>query len=343
VAVFKCWSLGVNRREILFGAIGAGVGFGLREVSGARNTPLPGAIAGEGWVIEYDLTFGFRRAEATVGERSTLCEKVYFFDQFGQKNNGGGNYLADNMAPPECKDPGPTDIYDADYPFHEVGPDTLKCFVKPKDRSATRIEPAQFGVPQPVGASGFRLKTPTLSEGLGSRFGRDVCWETRCRLSSPLPYYWWGLWISGERWDQGAELDVPESFGFDNGLGLLNYDGRSFHVNSVGGRDEISSRNWSPYLPSKFRSLLDWHTFTTVYTRDDTWQTFVDGELSNRGSLKWNYRGNVGDQPLSKAFFLIDNSWGHQKVASVRPSSVSAGIFRHFYYEYDFTRIWIRS
>ncbi len=332
----------MNRRKVIFGG-GVWIGLASRGLSASRDAPLPDAIAGEGWMPGYDLTFGFRRAGATVRDRASLCEAVYFFDQFGQKNNGGGNYLADNMAPPECRDPGPCSIYAADYPFHEIGPDTLKCFVKPRDRNAERIEPAPFGKPQPVGASGFRLKTPGFSEGLGSRLGRDVCWETRCRMSSPLPYFWWALWIAGEKWDRGAELDVPESFGFDNGFGRLNYDGRSFHTNSAGGQDDITSSYWGPYVPPKFRSLIDWHTFTTVYARDDTWRTYVDGELSNSGSLKWNLRGNAGDQPLRKAFFLIDNSWGHHKVASVRPGAVSAGIFRDFHFEYDFTRIWTRS
>jgi hypothetical protein len=332
----------MKRRTFLLGG-GACVGLSLSRARASQSDPVPDTAARDGWRLVSDLTFGSQRSEATVRDRATLCKAVYFYDQFRQKNNGGGNYLADNMAPPECDDPGPCPVYSEDYPFHEIGPNSLKCFVKPKDKSASSVSPTPFGTPQPVGASGFRLKTPEVSGGLGANLGIDVCWETRCRLSSPFPYYWWALWISAEKWIHGPELDVPESFGFDNGFGRLNFNGRLFHTNSVGGHDRINARNWEPYVPLNFRSLTDWHTFTTIYDKMNNWRTFVDGALSNSGVLWWNVGGERLNEPLRKPFFLIDNSWGHHKTESVNPRQVNADIFRDVYYEYEFTRIWTRG
>lgn len=291
-----------------------------------------------------DLTFGARRPGATIRNRAELSRAVYFYDQFNQRNNGGGNYLADNMAPPEAEDPGPCERYGAEDPFHEIAAGSLRCYVKPKRRGARWITPQPHGRSQPVGASGFRLRYPGPGGGAGSRLGRDICWETRCRMSGPLPYYWWSLWICGEAWDRGAELDVPESFGFDNGFGYTNFQGEKFHVSSVGGEDEVDvSANWSRHVPEGVGPLTRWHTFTTVYRRDDTWECRVDGKLANRGRLLWRLGGNQGTQPLERCWFLIDNAWGHQHVRSVRPERVEVRIFEGFHWEYDYTRIWVSA
>jgi hypothetical protein len=334
------WRVSTERRTVLTGLAALALSPGR---SRAANHHQPDRSAGTGWGEPVqNLTFGSSRSDATIRDRVMLCQSVLFYDQFGQSNNGGGNYLADNMAPPECKDPGPCERYSAEYPFHVVTANSLHCFVRPKDRSATSIVPAEFGKRQPVGASGFRLRYSGPNGGLGSLGGLDMCWETRVRLSRPLPYYWWSLWIAGEKWNNGAELDVPESFGFDNGFNHTNYDGRLFHTNSVGGTDRIAASNWEPYVPSGLSPLTEWHTFTTIYRRDDTWETFVDGRASNGGTMPWRVGGQRDGQTLSSVSYLVDNTWGHHGVKSVRPTRVDAKIFEGFYYEYDYTRVWIK-
>lgn len=318
----------MRRRDLLLAAGGLAVPPPALPVRGSWGEPV------------VNLTFGAARPEATVRSRAAFCREVYFHDQFNQRNNGGGNYLADNMAPPEAEDPGPCERYTADHPFHEIGPVSLRCYVKPKRRDARVIRPQPHGADQPVGASGFRLRYPGPG-GAGSGFGGDICWETRCRMSGPLPYYWWALWMCGEAWDHGAELDVPESFGFDNGGGDTNYDGALFHAISVGGQDRMHGGNWRRYLPPGTGPLTRWHRFTTIYRRDDRWEFYVDGQLSNNGRLRWTLGGRPEGRRLERCWFLIDNSWGHQQVASVRPREVQARIFEGFHWEYDYTRIWL--
>ena len=185
----------------------------------------------------------------------------------------------------------------------------------------------------------------------GSLLGRDIVWETRVRYVTP-PYFWFALWTSGNRWKwdtntgaQGAEQDLIESFGYDNGSGYTNFDGRYWHSNTVANpsKDTVNYSNWGNAMAAQGIPSYDatqYHIWTWLYRKDNTFAMYVDGILVQSGSnYYWTYGNTAADPPINMDF-LFDAGWGHTQVQSVDhplPASAFAGV----YYEFNYSRVYL--
>ena len=109
------------------------------------------------------------------------------------------------------------------------GADYMQTLLVPLG-GVTTVTPASLN----CGSGSFQAKW-TLPNG-GSLLGQDIIWETRVRYVTP-PYFWFAIWNSGNVRNQGAEMDLVESFGYDNGSNGTNYLGNYWHSNSVSGSD----------------------------------------------------------------------------------------------------------
>ena len=176
----------------------------------------------------------------------------------------------------------------------------------------------------------------------GSLLGRDILWETRVRYVTPK-YFWFALWNSGNQWNHGAEFDVIESFGYDNGSNGTNFDGRFWHADPVGGTKTTDYANWGNGMKSRGITSYDptqYHVWSLLYRKDNTYSFFVDGKEVQSGSMNWTNGATAGGQPIDFRF-LFDAGWGHTQVASVNhsmPASELAGKF----YEFDYSRVYER-
>ena len=106
---------------------------------------------------------------------------------------------------------------DACPPVRLFTADSLKTLLVPL-YGATKVVPTQHN----AGCGSFMAKWK-LPNG-GALLGQDIVWETRVRYITP-PYFWFAIWTAGNKWNNGAEQDLVESFGYDNGGGNTNYDG----------------------------------------------------------------------------------------------------------------------
>jgi hypothetical protein len=319
-------------------ATATGVGTGEISQPVAGPTPTEAAkIPGDPFVLVKNWDFG---KKGTVKNTADLQSEFQFHDSFGTIANGY-NYGSVTVAPsaetaidawgfnlPNNKQP----VEDPAKPVREFTDDTLLAHVRPLSDSQTTFSAWKHD----TGNGSFTAKW-TLPTG-GSLLGRDLVWETRVRMPKPVPGYWFALWTAGKRWDKGAEMDVLESFGTPN----INAD--AFHADSVGGKNEVEYSAWPKALdevgvPKDDRALSDWHTWTWVYLRDDTFQIYYDGHLVQHGNIHWTYGATPGGEPVDM-YFLFDFSWGHTQVQDVNielPVSVLP-----LTYEIDYSRVYMR-
>jgi hypothetical protein len=185
----------------------------------------------------------------------------------------------------------------------------------------------------------------TLPNG-GSLLGHDIVWETRVRYVTP-PYFWFAIWTAGNIWYRGAEHDLVESFGYDNGGGFTNFDGRYWHTAAVTGSDVTSyNASWQAAMASRGITSYDatqWHIWTWVYKADNTYAMYVDGiEVQNgSGPYSWTVGAIPGGRPINM-YFLYDGGWGHTQIGSVNrplPEGDLAGTF----YEWDYSRVYLKA
>ena len=130
-----------------------------------------------------------------------------------------------------------------------------------------------------------------------------MIWETRVRYVTP-PYFWFAIWLSGDTWVHGAEIDVIESFGFDNGNDFTNYDGKYWHSSAVGGKMEtIYYSDWiagmKKYGIQDFETS-QYHVWTCVYRVDDTFSCYVDGRAVQNGAIHWTRGGKLDGKPIKE-------------------------------------------
>jgi hypothetical protein len=186
----------------------------------------------------------------------------------------------------------------------------------------------------------------------GSRLGRDILWQTRVKYETPREF-WFALWNAGNKWDRGAELDLVESFGYDNRPvgGDTNFDGRYWHADPVGGTGRVNYDNWESAMRSvgvTSFNAAQYHTWTLLYRKDNTYSFYVDGVGANgnqtlevqSGTINWTLGGGTGGEAID-FHFLFDAGWAHRKVDSVNdpvPMSELTGKF----YEFDYSRVYLR-
>lgn len=164
-----------------------------------------------------------------------------YHDQFGTVANGT-NYGAVMVAPDaenalKSTPIGPQPIEDAKHKVREFTANSLKTLLVPLTDADT-CKPSLHN----VGCGSFMAKWKL--DKAGSHLEKDILWETRVRYVTP-PYFWFAIWNAGIKWNHGAEIDLVESFGYDNGGGKTNFDGRFWHSNFIGGPDQVKYDEWN--------------------------------------------------------------------------------------------------
>jgi hypothetical protein len=319
------------------GSGGSGVGDGdiRHPVSGPPPTEAS-KIGGKAFKLVKNWDFG---TNGTIRDIGQLSQEFDYHDQFGTIANGT-NYGAVIVAPntstaisaynlnlPNDRQP----VEDPARPYRTWTASTLKTYVRPLDPAQPTVDVSQHN----TGCGSFMAKW-ALGRG-GKLLGQDVVWETRLRIATLAEAYWLAVWSSGNKWDNGAEADVLESFG------APHTPGNAFHSDVVGGTNNNDFSSWPDALtragvPESARDLTQMHTWTWAYFKDDTYAVYYDGYKVQSGSIHWT-AGGVNGTPIDLRF-LFDLGWGHTKIADVnisRPASTFA-----LEYEVDYSRVYLR-
>ena len=290
-------------------------------------------------VLVKNWKFG---AKGTIRNTADMNANFYYHDQFGTINNGG-KYGSNTVSSDVDNATGGQPIEGVNSPpVRQFTPDSLKTFVTPLDK-ATQVQVRNHN----TGNGSFMAKW-RLPAG-GSILGRDIVWETRVRMVTP-PYFWFALWTAGNKWKwdgqaQGAEQDLMESFGYDNGGGNTNYDGRFWHSNAVASpsKDDWNFWDWGGTMKDKGIASYDatkYHIWTWVYKKDNTYAMYVDGIRVQGGSnYFWTFGNTEKDEPINMDF-LFDAGWGHNQIGSVN-KELDATAFEGKFYEWDYSRVYL--
>ena len=311
----------------------AGETIGGGTVQSPAIGPKPSfGIGGPDLVLVKNWRFG---AKGTIKNYADMNANFVYHDQFNTIGNGT-NYGA-VMVAPDAANALPNQPVEGKEspPVRQFTADSLKTFLTPLN-GVTTVLPTQHN----AGCGSFMAKWK-LPKG-GSLLGQDIVWETRVRYVTP-PYFWFALWTAGNQWNNGAEQDLVESFGYDNGGGNTNYDGRFWHANSVGGKDATDYGNWEKAMASHGVKNFDaskYHIWTWLYRKDNSYAMYVDGIIVQSGvNYHWTYGSKETDPPIDLVF-LFDGGWGHTQIGSVNhplPASAFAGKF----YEWNYSRVYL--
>lgn len=312
------------------------IGAGVISTPAIGPAPAP-ALGGDGFVLVKNWDFGSGPG-STVTSIDELSEHFQYHDQFNTISNQYGALIVapnDKTALKDKKQPveGPAT---GGKPLRAFTAESLKTFLVPLN-GATECQASKRN----VGCGSFQAKWK-LPKG-GSRLGQDILWETRVRYKTP-PYFWFAIWCSGNKWDKGAEIDVVESFGYDNGGGNTNYDGRFWHVGIVGGREDDHYGNWQASMKKWGVASFDataWHTWTMLYKADNSIAIYMDGIKVQNGFSHWTLKTAEDGQSVDMSF-IFDGSWGHTGIASVN-KPLPASAFEGTYYEWDYSRVYLRA
>lgn len=139
-------------------------------------------------------------------------------------------------------------------------------------------------------------------------------------------------------------MPTPSCTRPSSSFGTPNIDFDAFHSDAVGGTNEIEYKSWSKALdqvgvPDDKRQLSDWHTWTWVYNRDDTYQVYYDGHRVQQGVIHWTDGGHKDGNPIDMRF-LFDFSWGHTQVNEVNMELPASNF--PLTYEIDYSRVYLR-
>jgi hypothetical protein len=324
------------------GGIGAGSTVGAGDIHQPVNGPGPveaAHLGGAPFVLVKNWDFG---ADGTIRSYADLTAEFEYHDQFGTIANGT-HYGAVMVAPTQdtaisysgLNLPGnqqPLDT-DASRPFREWTSSTLKTYVRPLSTSQADVSVNAHN----AGCGSFMAKWKLPSGG--SRLGYDVVWETRVRMPKPLAAYWFALWTSGNQWNGGAEMDVVEAFG------ASHIFANAFHSDSVGGTNSVNYASWPDALgrvgvpTGSARDLREWHTWTWVYRKDNSYEVYYDGYRVQYGAIQWTNGGGSSGTPIDMRF-LFDLGWGHTDIADVNVT-LPASTFE-IQYELDYSRVYLR-
>lgn len=305
--------------------------------SPAMGPPPAFGIGGPGMVLVKNWHFG---TDGTIKNYADMSANFYYHDQFGTIGNGT-NYGAVTVTH-DAADALPHQPVEGvnSPPARRFTVDSLLTFLTPLN-GATTCDPKLHNA-----GSGSFMARWKLPRG-GSLLGQDIVWETRVRYVTP-PYFWFALWTAGNKWKwdghaEGAEQDLIESFGYDNGGGHTNYDGRYWHSNSVGGHDSTDYGAWDKGMTARGITHYDagkYHIWTWLYKKDNSYAMYVDGIQVQSGSdYHWTYGGHATDEPIDMDF-LFDGGWGHTQVGSVN-HPLPASAFDGKFYEWNYSRVYL--
>lgn len=302
--------------------------------------PAPSyGIGGPDMVLVKNWHFG---AGGTIKNYAAMNASFYYHDEFGTINNGG-KYGSNMVSPDTVNAVGGQPIEGVNSPpVRQFTADSLKTFLTPLNK-VTDVQVRNHN----TGNGSFMAKW-RLPNG-GSLLGRDIVWETRVRYVTP-PYFWFSIWTAGNKWKwdgqaQGAEQDLVEGFGYDNGGGNTNYDGRFWHSNAVASpsKDDYKFWDWGGTMTERGIKSYDatqYHTWTWLYKKDNTYAMYVDGIRVQGGSnYYWTFGNKAGDEPLDMDF-LFDAGWGHNQIGSVN-KELPATAFDGKFYEWNYSRVYL--
>ena len=305
----------------------------------AVGPPPSFGLGGPGMVLVKNWHFG---TNGTVKNYADMSANFYYHDQFGTINNGG-KYGSNTVAPDAANATGGQPIEGVNCPpVRKFTADSLQTFLAPLDKAA-KVQVWNHN----LGNGSFMAKW-RLPHG-GSLLGRDLVWETRVRYKTPL-YFWFAIWTAGNKWKwdgqaQGAEQDLIESFGYDNGGGNTNYDGRYWHSNSVASptKDTVDYGGWGTAMEKqgiKSYDATQYHIWTWVYKKDNTFAMYVDGiKVQGGKDYYWTFGNKAKDEPIDMDF-LFDAGWGHNQIGSVN-KELPASAFDGKYYEWNYSRVYL--
>lgn len=302
--------------------------------------PAPAyGIGGPGMTLVKNWHFG---TGGTIKNYADMSANFYYHDQFGTNNNGG-KYGANTVSPDFENATGGQATEGKDTPpVRKFLADSLRTFLVPIGKVA-KVQVWNHN----TGNGSFMAKW-RLPHG-GSLLGRDIVWETRVRYVTP-PYYWFALWTAGNKWKwdgqaQGAEHDLVEGFGYDNGGGNTNYDGRYWHSNTVASptKDTVNYGSWGTAMEKQGIKSFDgtqYHIWTWVYKKDNTFAMYMDGiKIQSGSNYYWTFGNTAKDEPIDMDF-LFDASWGHNQIGSVN-KELTASAFDGKYYEWNYSRVYL--
>ena len=303
--------------------------------------PAPSyGIGGPNMVLVKNWHFG---TGGTIKNYADMSANFYYHDEFGTINNGG-KYGSNIVAPDFADAVGGQPIEGKDCPpVRTWTADSMKTLLTPLNK-VTKVQVWNHN----AGNGSFMAKW-RLPNG-GSLLGRDIVWETRVRYVTP-PYFWLGIWTAGNKWKwdgqaQGAEHDLVESFGFDNGGGNTNYDGRYWHSNTVASPSKDTVDYWhgwtTPMVNAGFANYdaTQYHVWTWVYKKDNSFAMYCDGKKIQGGSnYYWTFGNTAKDEPIDMDF-LFDGGWGHNQVGSVH-KEMDASAFDGKFYEWNYSRVYL--
>ncbi|MCP3138585.1 golvesin C-terminal-like domain-containing protein [Pyxidicoccus xibeiensis] len=316
---------------------------------GTITTPAVGpapayAVDGSGFALVKNWDFG-TSATSTVRDMATMNTHFQYHDQHGLDANPG--YGASMVAPNAATaiSGQPIEGVDTTSPVRAFFPETLRTYLVPLN-GATLLDPYLLN----TGSGAFQPRW-TLSGG-GTRLEQDVLWETRVRYVVPR-YFWFALWTDGDSWDEGAEYDLIESFGYDNAAirGGNNFDGRYWHSSVVGGSSVTNYHvNWAngmtangiPAYLAPVYNPTEWHVWTWLYRKDNTYAAFVDGVQVQSGTIHWTFGGGATDRPVNMSFHF-DGTWGSRKPETRNDFTLPASELAGKYYEWDYSRVYLRT
>jgi len=298
--------------------------------------PAPSfGIGGTSAVLVKNWNFG---SNGTIRNISEMSGEFLYHDQFGSITNGN-NYGAKTVASDAANAIAGQPIEGVDCPVvRTFFADSLQTYLQPLN-GATTVNPTLHN----AGSGSFMAKWK-LPNG-GSWLGNDIVWETRVRYVTP-PYFWFAIWTAGNLWDKGAEHDLMESFGYDNGGGNTNYDGRYWHSNAVRetSLDAINYSSWSSGMAAA--GITNWdptvyHIWTLHYKADNTYAFYMDGIQVQHGTgpYGWTLGTDLANQAVDLDF-LFDGGWGHTQVGSVN-HAMPASNFTGKFYEWDYSRVYL--
>jgi hypothetical protein len=306
---------------------------GVGDLSRPAVGPGPseaGNIGGPSFVLVKNWDFG---TSGTIRNTSALVSEFQFQDQFGTIGNGT-NHGAVIVAPDAQTAIQNQPVEDSARPTREWTAEAMRAHVRPLTTEQTSVS-----VPLHNAGCGSIVAKWKLPSG-GAHLGRELLWETRARMTKPLPAYWFAIWAGGNKWDRGPEMDVVESFGTPN----IYPPPTAFHVNSTGGSDTIDYASWPNGLdaagvPSDARDLTRSHTWSWHYRTDDTYVVYYDGHVVQRGTIHWTLSGDAGGEVL-ELYFLIDLGWGHVEIPDINITLPATSF--PLTYEIDYSRVYLR-
>lgn len=306
---------------------------GTGDINSPARGPAPfeaARIGGAPFVLVKNWNFG---SSGTIPNMAALTAEFQYHDQWGTIDNGG-NYGAVTVAPSAATAISGQPVEDPSRPYRELTPDVLRTFVRPLSTSQSSVSPGAHNAGNGSITAKWHLPTG------GSRLGRDLIWETRVRMPETEAAYWFAIWTAGTVWNHGAEMDVLESFGTPN----IYPPPAAFHVNSVGGTDNINYSSWPNGLnaagvPTSARDLRQWHTFSWLYRKDDTYAVYYDGYTVQTGNIHWTSGGSSSAATVD-LWFIFDFGWGHTQVQEVNTTLPASGF--NITYETDYSRVYLR-